>query len=405
MVGGGGTERKLGRMCAAVEGSSSAEVRCTEREVETHRDSLAACGDGSECAAPEVCASTPASSMTLACRRVPRSGAVCQSSHDCPAGESCLVGAGGPAVCVADGCGMGCPEAQGCAIGVERYTKEIDATTPVAERAVNEGPLVLGCFPVGATSYARPYVNRSPCDRQGSDACSFVGGRWVCERWISMRPCGRPVLVDGTPVVARGVATEPWARSCDAPPSAQAPALAARLARIALDEHASIAAFARSVAMLSALGAPATLLAATGRALADEIEHARAAFALAARFGGADLGPGAFPEAVAPFGPTEGVDEALLVDVIVGGCVGESLAVAEAEAWLASAPPEVRPFLERVIVDEARHAALAFETARWLLERSPSLAGSAERALDEAIARFGLDHDPEAAFAVASRAA
>lgn len=405
VVAGGGTERKLGRVCVEVSGSASAEVRCSEREVEVHRDSLAPCGDPSSCAAPEVCASTPEGSAQLACRLVPRSGASCESSHDCPAGESCLAAAGGPARCVSDACGMGCPEAQQCAIVVDRYTREADATMPVARDASSDGPPSLGCFPVGAKTHARPYVNRSPCDRQGSDTCNFVGGRWVCERWVSMRPCGRPVLVDGAPVVARGVAAEAWARSAEVPSSDATPELAARFRRIAFDEHASIAAFARSVAMLSALGAPASLLASTSRALSDEVEHAREAFALAARFGGAPEGPGAFPEAVAPFGPSDAIAESLLFDVIVGGCVGETLAVAEAEAWLASAPPEARPFLERVIVDEARHAALAFATARWLLERDPSLAATAERAIDEAIRRFELGDDTQDALAVALRAA
>lgn len=295
--------------------------------------------------------------------------------------------------CVADACGMGCPEGQACALTVERYTRSGDWPGALVQDAPSDGPLGIGCFPNGATSYARPYVNRSPCDRQGSDACALEGGRWVCQRMVSMRPCGRPIVVDGGAVVARRGAAQDWARGSGDGSEEIDPELADRFRRIAFDEHASIAAFARSLAMLSALGAPAALIAATSRALSDEVEHAREAFALAAHFGGDELGPGAFPEAVAPFATVEHLAEALLVDVIVGGCVGESLAVLEAEAWLATSPAEARSFFERVVVDEARHAELAFDTARWLIARSPSLATAAVRAIDEAILRFELDGD------------
>ena len=50
---------------------------------------------------------------------------------------------------------------------------------------------------------------------------------------------------------------------------------------------------------LLALAAPASLLTAAHAALADEIEHARVAFAVASALHGRPVGPGCLPEALA----------------------------------------------------------------------------------------------------------
>ena len=63
-------------------------------------------------------------------------------------------------------------------------------------------------------------------------------------------------------------------------------AWAARFARMAVEEHASIAAFARTICQLMALGAPARLLADTQRALGDEIEHATSCLSWVEALGG-----------------------------------------------------------------------------------------------------------------------
>lgn len=149
-------------------------------------------------------------------------------------------------------------------------------------------------------------------------------------------------------------------------------------ARAAAEEHASVAAFARTLCQLMALGAPLELLARTQRALADEIEHTRGCLAWLQRAGGQEDALGVLPEAVADIpGANHGLDalaQALLVDVIHGGCVGETLA---AEAMLERAAraqeAELAEWLERVADDEARHAALAFETVAWLVAQRPEL--------------------------------
>jgi hypothetical protein len=184
---------------------------------------------------------------------------------------------------------------------------------------------------------------------------------------------GRPLLVDGAARVATLDAnvqsTDDWAPY---------------FARAAVEEHASVAAFARTICQLMALGAPLDLLARTQRALGDEIEHTRGCLAWLRSFTPIDArGPshalGELPEAAAPIADASlGLDalaRALLVDVIRGGCVGETLA---AEAMLERAnrapEPELATWLQRVADDEARHAALAFETAAWLVSQRPELA-------------------------------
>lgn len=65
--------------------------------------------------------------------------------------------------------------------------------------------------------------------------------------------------------------------------------------RVGLMEHASVAAFSRFSLQLMALGAPSDLLQKSHEAAADEIRHARDAFALAGHYAGRPVGPGVMP--------------------------------------------------------------------------------------------------------------
>lgn len=152
---------------------------------------------------------------------------------------------------------------------------------------------------------------------------------------------GRPLVIDGAVHVA--TAARPHS---------------------ALEEHASIAAFARTIASLLALGAPRHLIEKTSLALNDEIRHAADAWV--------DTGPGLLPAAIAPFPSFTSLPAELVVDVFRGGCLGETRAAVRALTRGDRAIGE----------DEARHAALAFETAIWLAETFPE----ARRALDEELA-------------------
>ena len=148
-----------------------------------------------------------------------------------------------------------------------------------------------------------------------------------------------------------------------------------RLRESALEEHASIGAFARTICELMALGAPSWLVSLTTQAMADEIRHADDTFAWVERLGGGSFRPGPLAAAVAHLRSGPGAAAELYRDVFRGGAVGETLAAAHAdEESRATDDPELRAFHAGIAEDEARHAALAFRTLRWLVETFPDLA-------------------------------
>jgi hypothetical protein len=150
---------------------------------------------------------------------------------------------------------------------------------------------------------------------------------------------------------------------------------------IARMEHASVASFARFVNELLGFAAPPSLLADALAAAADEVRHAEQTFAIASAYAGEPLGPGALR--VDDLHPTRD-PELFVTRLIVEGCVGETLGVAEALALLEQdLDPVLRPQLERIAADETRHAALAWRTLRWFATRvDPAVI---ERAFERAI--------------------
>ncbi len=146
------------------------------------------------------------------------------------------------------------------------------------------------------------------------------------------------------------------------------------LMRAAREEHASIAAFARTVTELMALGAPLSLLQKTQAALADEIRHTEMTLDLIAAATGERPVLGRLSAAVAPLRSGDDAAAELLVDVLRGGVIGETLAAAHAETQQKVATDNaLRAFYGKIMEDEARHAALALETAQWLLRENPAL--------------------------------
>jgi hypothetical protein len=178
---------------------------------------------------------------------------------------------------------------------------------------------------------------------------------------------GGCVAIPGRPLTLEGVAfsAKPIGGAVDGAKLDPAHATAAAYwTRAMLDEHASIASFARTSLALMALGAPLELVARTHAAALDEVLHARRCAALATRFGATPVAPGALPEAVAPH------EAATLVTLAVAtlreGCVNEGAAALLAARCAAEADdPEVREALALIARDEARHAALAWDTLDW----------------------------------------
>lgn len=183
---------------------------------------------------------------------------------------------------------------------------------------------------------------------------------------------GRPLLVDGRIVVACVDRDAAWSGgpdglSDDALTPAQRSALAEHWTRSMREEHASVAAFARLSLQLMSLGAPPELLRRVHQAAIDEVDHARRCAALASRFAGEPLSPGALPAACAPIAV---VDHATLaVDTLREGCVGEAVfAGAAARARDRATDPAVREALTVIARDEAEHAALAWDVVAWCME-------------------------------------
>jgi hypothetical protein len=134
---------------------------------------------------------------------------------------------------------------------------------------------------------------------------------------------------------------------------------------------------------LMALGAPPELVIDACRAQADEVKHAFDCFSIASAFTGRTFGPGALDINGALEGaPTP---KNLLIQTILDGCINETLAAAEA-AWLSeqcSIVP-ITNVLKKIASDETRHAALAWKTIRWILEKHPELATVAKETFESA---------------------
>ncbi|WP_437754295.1 hypothetical protein [Sorangium sp. So ce1389] len=190
---------------------------------------------------------------------------------------------------------------------------------------------------------------------------------------------GRPFTLDGH---RRTAASRPadagWlARGKSAGPGGMAPsladltdeereALAERWLRSALEEHASVASFARFALDLMAHGAPSSLVEAAHIAALDEVGHARLGFSLASAYRGAPVGPAAFP--MPPGIPVAADLVALARAAAEEGCIGETVAaLVAAEQRARAEDPAVRAALEVIADDETRHAELAWLTVAWAI--------------------------------------
>ncbi|WP_437526189.1 ferritin-like domain-containing protein [Sorangium sp. So ce726] len=214
-------------------------------------------------------------------------------------------------------------------------------------------------------------VESDPELREG--ACCYEVTTHVCPN------LGRPFTLEGHRVTAAPrLAEAGWlARGQASGAGGQQPSLAdltdeerETLAdgwlRSALEEHASVASFARFALELMALGAPSSLVEAAHIAALDEVGHARLGFSLATAYRGAPVGPAAFP--MPPAVPIAADLAALARAAAEEGCVGETVAaVIAAEQRVRAEDPAVRAALEVIAEDEARHAELAWLTVAWAI--------------------------------------
>jgi hypothetical protein len=213
-----------------------------------------------------------------------------------------------------------------------------------------------------------------------SDGCTTDGGAflqcvlpdmsttWDCK--ATTCSLGRPLRIDGLPRRAPAVPRGDWmsamAPRTDGLSAALREALAAHWLEAAALEQASVGSFARFTLELLSLGAPSALVAEAQRAGLDEVEHASLAYGLASAYAGRGLGPGP----LSLQGLTLALDRRSILRALIDeGCVGETLAVAEAlELAVHAADPLLQAAHQRIAEDEQRHAELAWKTLAWLLE-------------------------------------
>jgi len=233
--------------------------------------------------------------------------------------------------------------------------------TPAVDEQITENLVAAqpDCGPCGC--YLCDLTVQEVCQQGGQ--CCFTGYAGV-----KAGGCiGRPFTVADQARVAPLVERNDW-RTDLAPASELAPEIRAALAELwandALFEHASVASFARHVLELLSVGAPADLILEAQRALADEIEHARLCFALAARYGTA-VGPG-------PLDLSGSQARTTLAEIAEAtareGCVVETIsALVAARARDLAEDPVARAALDRIAEDEWRHAELSWRVVRWAL--------------------------------------
>jgi hypothetical protein len=155
-----------------------------------------------------------------------------------------------------------------------------------------------------------------------------------------------------------------------------------------LEEHASVASFARFVLQLMQLGAPPDLLERAIQAMDDEVRHARLCFGIANKLLDASRQPGPFVANICEAFASDPGD--ILNQTIRDACVAETLAVEYAREALAQA--RVAPIaaaLTEIVADEDRHATLAWDFVVWLVSARPQLLVVARASFTEVFRSMG----------------
>jgi hypothetical protein len=199
---------------------------------------------------------------------------------------------------------------------------------------------------------------------------------------------GRPLRIAGKqlhPELREGSdwteGDQPDASTLDTATSA---ALEALWLHDAQKEHASVPAFARVSWLLSAVGAPAELLAWAHRAGLEEIAHTRLCFALAAGYGQRSHTVEPMPELLqGGLGLAGNAIRTLAIESLTDGCQLEDFNADVAAACAAVCEePVTRRVLEQIAIEERSHAEFSWAVVDWLLLRHAS---TTVNALSEAL--------------------
>lgn len=280
----------------------------------------------------------------------------CETDANCKQGEVCVcgdaLGEGAHSRCAPASCSSDA-ECESGTCGVSRYFNGCFERVELACRTKDDNCASDADCPDGTV-----------CAVDSNDQKR----RWTCQGMTCV--IGRPLLVEGAARTAPAADRDDWLADLQMEaevPNEVAIALAERWTQIAALEHASVASFARFTLELLSLAAPPDLVADAQRAALDEIEHARLAWSMATLWSGRELGPGPLDLTGATgIRDLEGIVTALVKE----GCVGETLGVAEARMMGELAEhPTLAQVHHQIADDEQRHAALAWRTLGWLIER------------------------------------
>ncbi|MBL9022013.1 MAG: ferritin-like domain-containing protein [Myxococcales bacterium] len=209
---------------------------------------------------------------------------------------------------------------------------------------------------------------------------------------------GRPLLIEGQARLAPAARDQAWG-AVELDPDTSRLDLVSRMllagywTDLGRAKHASVGAFARLALQLLSVGAPPELVARVQGAMGDELRHARLAFAVASRFRGAPVGPGALPIDGAlddlGIGP-------LVFELVRGGCLATTAGSLEArELHEHVSDPALRFVLGEIARDASDHVVLAWRTLQWVCDEHEDdarpyvsielarLSGERERVLSE----------------------
>ncbi len=212
----------------------------------------------------------------------------------------------------------------------------------------------------------------------GQSECAALCGRYVFS--CTVESAGPPAVVSCQPDCTgrRPAGLRAGASGARSP-------LGAYFASMTQLEAASVPAFRRMARELAGFGAPRALVRAAERAARDEVRHARAAAAMARRFGAR-----AASFEVDACGARS--LEEFAIENAIEGCVRETYGALVA-TWQARAAgdAQVRSHMQRIARDETAHAALAWKTDAWVRARLGRAARARVDAAREAALRELVD--------------
>lgn len=202
----------------------------------------------------------------------------------------------------------------------------------------------------------------------------IAGAKGASTDWSHTRPLPSTITATTTGKATATQSAQSSTTETEAKCAALTPELSSHLREAWLHqakcEHASVASFANHTIELMKFGAPAEFVQGALVAGQDEIRHARMCFEFATRF---DPQKRVFAPGDFPIGSSSHVADTLVEmaeKMASEGCYGETIGTVYGAKQLSSVrDPAVRKALETIIAEEATHALLAWNAARWAVKK------------------------------------